>query len=65
MIPDGKTIDSIEAFTLSFDDWGIPHTDTSATDEANSSGHPMRRSQYLPAESSEIITITPNTGFIP
>ena len=64
--PIWRSISSIEAFTISFDDWGIPHTDASATDlNELVSGHTYSQITVTSGTNSANITITPNTGFIP
>jgi Tfp pilus assembly protein FimT len=61
-----KGISSVEVFTISFDDWGIPHTDANATDGYElMTGDPETLITVTSKGESLTITITPNTGFIP
>lgn len=62
--PRWQNIDTVEAFTLSFDDRGIPYTDALATVKLTS-GHAYSQITVSSGGNSKIITITPNTGFIP
>jgi prepilin-type N-terminal cleavage/methylation domain-containing protein len=57
---------SLEAFTLSFDSWGIPHTDAAASDgQELAAAGPESQLTISAGGMSRSITITPNTGFIP
>ena len=57
---------SLEAFTLSFDSWGIPHTDAPASNgQELSAGDPESELTLSAGSETSSITITPNTGFIP
>lgn len=61
-----KSISSMEAFTISFDDRGIPYTDVSASDgEELTAGDDETDITISAGGESRTITITPNTGFIP
>lgn len=61
-----KGISAAEAFTLSFDDRGIPHTDAAATEgQELISSDPESQISLTSQGETQIITITPNTGFIP
>ena len=57
---------SLEPFTLAFDSWGTPYTDAAAT-----AGQELTTSDaeaditLTRSGKSRIITITPNTGFVP
>jgi len=62
--PRWQSIDAIEAFTLSFDDRGIPYTDAPATVKLKS-GDDEEQITVSSGGNTNIITITPNTGFIP
>ena len=62
--PRWQHVDTIEAFTLSFDDRGIPHTDASATVKLTSD-HDYSQITVSSGGKSKRITIAPNTGFIP
>jgi MSHA pilin protein MshC len=55
---------TVSGFTnISFNSWGIPHSDESAL-EANRIGSPLSITLSAGGETSDI-TVTPNTGFIP
>ena len=57
---------SLEAFTLTFDAWGIPHTDSTASDGQELISSDSEASLTLSRGSAtRNITVTPNTGFIP
>jgi MSHA pilin protein MshC len=57
---------SVESFTLSFDDWGIPHTDAAATDGNELvAADPESEITVSAGSDTRTITVTPNTGFIP
>lgn len=56
-----KGISSIETFTISFDYWGIPYTDESASNELILGDD----EEQITIASGYEISITPNTGFIP
>ncbi|MBW2540268.1 MAG: prepilin-type N-terminal cleavage/methylation domain-containing protein [Deltaproteobacteria bacterium] len=61
-----KGIDSMDNFTLSFDDRGIPHTDASTTDgQELTASDPEALITLSSGGVSRTITLTPNTGFIP
>ena len=61
-----KGISSMEAFTLSFDDMGVPHTDATAADGNElTTGHSYSQITVSSGGNNRTITITPNTGFIP
>jgi type II secretory pathway pseudopilin PulG len=61
-----KEISSVEVFTISFDDRGIPHTDAGATDgQELISSDPEAQITVTSKGETLAITITPNTGFIP
>jgi len=61
-----KGLSSMEAFTLSFDDWGTPHTDAAATDgQELVSADSEAQITVTAGGDTKIIIITPNTGFIP
>jgi MSHA pilin protein MshC len=60
-----RGLSSVEAFTLSFDDWGIPYKDASAsTGQELASDDPEANITVSSGGNSENITITPNTGFV-
>jgi MSHA pilin protein MshC len=61
-----EPIDS-DAFTISFDDRGVPHTDASAADGNElAAGHSYSQITVTSGGGdNQTITITPNTGFIP
>jgi len=61
-----KGLSSMESFTLSFDDWGTPHTDAAATDgQELVSADSEAQITVTAGEDTKIITITPSTGFLP
>ncbi len=61
-----KGISSMEVFTLSFDDRGVPHTDAAASDGNElTAGHSYSQITVSSGGNNQTITITPNTGFIP
>jgi len=61
-----KGISSMEVFTLSFDDMGVPHTDATAADGNElTAGHSYSQITVSSGGNNQTITITPNTGFIP
>jgi MSHA pilin protein MshC len=57
---------SLEAFALSFDSWGVPHTDAPASDgQELAAGDPESELTVSAGGETRSISITPNTGFIP
>ena len=65
-LSEDKGLSSMESFTLSFDDWGRPHTDAAATDgQELASADPESQITVTARGGAKTITITPNTGFIP
>ena len=57
---------SLESFTLSFDSWGIPYTDASATAGQELTAASAAADITLThSGNSKTISITPNTGFVP
>lgn len=62
-LPAGITV---ETAILSFDSWGIPHTDASASDgQELAAGDPQEQITVSLGGDTKTITIAPNTGFIP
>ena len=62
-LPTGVTI---EAAIISFDAWGIPHTNAAATDGNELvTGDTEAQITVTDGSDTRAITITPNTGFIP
>lgn len=62
----GRSIDSMESFTLSFDDRGTPFTDAAATSgQELESADPESEISVTAGEFTKTVTITPNTGFVP
>lgn len=62
-LPSGITV---ETAIISFDSWGIPHTDAAATDgQELAAGDPEEEITVSSGGDTKTITITPNTGFIP
>jgi MSHA pilin protein MshC len=62
----GKGVDSMEIFTLSFDDRGIPYTDAAAADGQELTTSDAESLITLSSGGvNRTITLTPNTGFIP
>jgi len=65
-LTEDKGLSSMESFTLSFDDWGTPHTDAAATDgQELVSADSEAQVTVSAGEDTKIITITPSTGFLP
>jgi len=65
-LSEDKGLSSMESFALSFDDWGIPHTDAAATDgQELVSADSEAQITVTAGEDTKIITITPSTGFLP
>ena len=65
-LSEDKGLSSMESFTLSFDDWGTPHTDAAATDgQELVSADSEAQITVTAGSGTRTITITPNTGFIP
>ena len=57
---------SMEAFTISFNDRGVPYTDAAASSGNElTAGDPEEAITLSSGGDSQTITITPNTGFIP
>ena len=57
---------SVETAIISFDAWGVPHTDAAATDGNElASGDSEAQITVTKGGDTKTITITPNTGFIP
>jgi len=57
---------SMENFRLSFDSWGIPHTDASCTDgQELKAGDTEEDIKISSGGEDRFVIITPNTGFIP
>jgi len=62
-LPSGITV---ETAIISFDSWGIPHTDAAATDgQELAAGDSEEEITISSGGDTKTITITPNTGFIP
>ena len=57
---------NVETAVISFDSWGIPHTDAAATDgQELTTGDTEEEITVSSGGDTKTITITPNTGFIP
>ncbi len=57
---------SVETAIISFDSWGIPHTDAAATDgQELAAGDAEEEITVSSGGDTRTITVTPNTGFIP
>jgi Tfp pilus assembly protein FimT len=62
-LPSGITV---ETAIISFDSWGIPHTDAAATDgQELAAGDSEEEITISSSGDAKTITVTPNTGFIP